>query len=412
MGKITVDELKPYELSHQMLMMQRQVFSSLYKRKIVEYLLFSDEELSGRKAEIPRVAYGIIGYICLEFGIKSTSIELRVVPASLIGKNVSMCCAVASPDEMAMGKFARIYINEDIYKNGSMIDFISSLLHELGHVYQALMRARGEKVPESISKNKFGSKINNNRNFDKEWDLLKYFANPCEQGAEEFAAKKMLELLEEAYSVSNEKQRAIVECRIGLVRKQISERRRLYGIARCDYILGSITYFPYFMLKRIDECLGYHISAYRRPSNAVLDNLYNEKRGFRTKEAAQKYLRKARRVETFTGAEKLRIFDSMATIYATKLGIEPVSLTVDVDLTRSGDYVLTFCPCMEEVDFEGRKVLHFGELDVSTSMLELDGAEFIDKLVDAFVKLDKSSDFVKAVQKYKAQVVNENLTSS
>ena len=167
MGKITVDELKPYELSHQMLMMQRQVLSSLFKRIIVEYLLFSDKELSERKAEIPRVAYGIIEYICLEFGIKSTSIELRVVPACFIGRDVPMCCAAASPDEIAMGKVARIYINEDRYKNGDMIDFILSLLHELGHVYQALMRARGEKVSESISKNKFGSKINNNRKFDK-----------------------------------------------------------------------------------------------------------------------------------------------------------------------------------------------------------------------------------------------------
>lgn len=407
MGETTKDELMPYELGSDMSKDRRQALSLLHKRKISEYLICSDEELEDRKNEIARVAYGIIEYICLEFGIKSSSIELKVVSPSFIGENVSMCCAGASTDELAMGKVATIYINEDVYKNGNMIGFISSLLHELGHAHQALMRARGEKVPKSISKHKFGSEINNNCEFDNEWARIKYIADPCEQGAEEFATKKMLELLEDAVIVSNEEQRAIVEARKLEISERISDRRRLYNLARFDYILGSVTYFPYFTLKQIHESLGYQISAYRKYSNAIWDNLYNEKIGFRTKEGAQKFLRKARRVETFTGLEKLRIFDSMATIYATKLGVEPVSLTVDVDLKRSGDYNLNFRPIMKEVNVSGKKVLHLGELEMSTTMLELDGAEFMDKLVEAFAELDTSSELMQAVQKFKNQEVSE-----
>jgi hypothetical protein len=127
-------------------------------------------------------------------------------------------------------------------------------------------------------------------------------------------------------------------------------------------------------------------------------NQINENRGYRNKEKAQQYLRKSRVQREFGRNEKIRIVDSMLTVFATKHNIDPKGFGfMLVDIERKSDQFMFLNREESAGDESVFGYIYLTEKEFS----KYQGVEFFDEMVEKFARLEENPDFIDALNQYR-----------
>ena len=364
-------------------------------RNFLINLLKEDEEVLQTLQETYSNFYELISYavktvLCYDMKIMPDCIKIHYQDedCNSIGSKTLMSWGQVSRNGHQDGVFGYVMIYPYILEKRNIVMFISSLLHEFRHIYQDVQKERGHLVVPVVNLKKEPDNA-----MDNFWLFLKYCASISEFDAEMFSASEMDKWLKES-NAKTSLPKEVYNKRKSFINKKYALSTLTFVLGNFNKIGGGIIMSPYLVPKAFVDCARYRLPESSNFDNCDENNIINDKLGYRTKEKAQKYLRKMRRKLDYSEREKLRIIDSMLVVFASKHNIP----AKDFGLLRYSPEYKTNLEFIDARDTgDGAKT--FGYVRIKEALLwTLQGVDFFDGMVKNFEELEKDSGFQKAIK--------------